>query len=592
VLPLSALVLPGDSLQYEGLEDAPPIVTIPRRPADERWIATADGFIGAAWYWPSGPRVLTTAVLLVPGIAHEERTTSVGVAALADALAVAGLPALAITVHGTALSAGQLNRADIGERWRDDIRVAMQHLRSNGFARVIVVGVRLGALLALDALRDDAIFGMAAWAPIASGSRHLRELRVLQTSGQAEAQTTFTALSIGGFELPAPVLNHLGTLELVELARIAPRRMLVLDRASQLHAKWLDHFADRAVSIDRRVSNEVDEWLFGDEEQPALPHQDIETVTSWCLQLHEAHAPTSPGRPRPPPPSKSIAFEHAGRPIRETYFEIGPVGLSAVWCEPAGPLPPGATDAAVRMLMSTIGPGRSFTDFARDEAARGRVSMRFDFAGFGTSPSRGNAPGAALYTNDGRDDVADAVADLHRHGHQRIVMLGFCAGAWSMMQAGPLAGVLGAAAINVALYRNPDPVPNEVDADPAFLRWLRSKDRRGWLRRMGVRLERTSSTKRPPIEWLQALWRADVAVLLAYADVDDGLDYLTRQLASGLRLQLARGRLALKVYEGLGHLIEGGPPRRRMFEDISAFFVELDRRTDEPVPGGSIPAAR
>jgi len=115
----------------------------PTARAETGWIASLGGFTGASWFEPTGTRFSAAAVLIVSGIAHEERTMAEGLTALAQSLASAGHGTLLIDLHGTAQSSGNLDAPLIGEHWRDDVRASLRHLHEAGFAQVIVVGVRL-----------------------------------------------------------------------------------------------------------------------------------------------------------------------------------------------------------------------------------------------------------------------------------------------------------------------------------------------------------------------------------------------------------------------------------------------------------------
>ncbi len=265
--------------------------------------------------------------------------------------------------------------------------------------------------------------------------------------------------------------------------------------------------------------------------------------------------------------------------MRETFVEIGPSGLTGVLSEPA--VAPAGT--AVRLLMSTVGPGRTFTDFARDEASRGHRSLRFDFAGFGTSGRGDSIQGGELYTDEGGRDVAAAIDHLRRAGHERVFALGFCAGAWSMMQAGVRPEVRAAVAINVALYRQPGVETVELvhSTRRKLARLSPALARNSLLRWIGARVRRTAKERREPIEWLTRLCASDIRVMLAYAELDPGLNYLNRQMASGLRTQL-RKPFELQTYSGLGHLAEGPAARERVFRDITEFFATLDREEAAP----------
>ena len=109
-----------------------------------------------------------------------------GLVALAESLADVGLPALLMDIHGCSQSAGRLEDPDIGVRWQSNIRAAVRHARGTGAARVIVVGVRLGFPLAVEALAEEPLAALVAWAPIVSGKRYVRELKVMQRAIDAE----------------------------------------------------------------------------------------------------------------------------------------------------------------------------------------------------------------------------------------------------------------------------------------------------------------------------------------------------------------------------------------------------------------------
>src|SRR5664279_5689073 len=366
--------------------------------------------MGAASFWPRTNVPSTTAVLIVPGIAHEERTMSSGITALAEALADDGLATLVIELHGTSQSSGDFLSDGIGERWRADIRAGAAHLRAAGFERVVVMGIRLGALLMLDALRDEPTFAMVAWAPILSGRRHVRELKVMQASTH-EGTLADGGVAVAGFDIAPGVLAHLSSLDVARLSRLPVERLLLLDSPGLVGDAW----PERAVAADARVDRieavDTDTWLFTATDQPGVPSADIRSVQQWCARLRDAQPQPWRGTVTPVPLLRAVSYLYRGRAIRETSVAIGPVGLTGVLSEPVDSPAPSAT----RLLISTVGPGRTFVAFARDEAARGHLSLRFDFAGFGTSPCRvDGAPGGDLYTDGGRADVIDTMQYLRR----------------------------------------------------------------------------------------------------------------------------------------------------------------------------------
>ena len=544
-------------------------------PVRNGWISAEHGAIGASWFWPRGTPMSDTGVLLVPGLAHEERTMCGGVVALGHALADAGLPCLLVDLHGTLQSAGTLDAPDIGARWQADIRRGVAHLRESGLANVIVVGLRTGSLLAFDALADDTVHGIAAWVPILSGKRYVRELKVLQGTAVNQLTPATDQICVAGFDLSRDLLDHLTALDTTRLARTPTSRVLVLDTESTPLAKWIKQAEAQGATVERIEPLETDAWLARTEALPVLPRSDIRALTDWCLR----QAATASRAPQAAPLATQISFEHRGERVRETIVDIGPDGLSGVLSEPDGAPARGMT----LLLLSTVGPGRTFTNFARDEAARGRASLRFDLAGFGTSDRRGGPPGGEVYTLPGRADVVDAVTHLRREGHQSIAMLGFCANAWAMVHAGPLPGVRAAMALNVALYVEPG---RAADHDPLMPvnapKWLSNLVGELLLKRIVRKLRRIVNLKTQPVGWLEKFGADGVHVALAFSEQDPGQIYLKRQLGRALRSAMARGLLELRGYRGLGHLLENPIARAKAFDDFGEFMRRIERT---PQPG-------
>lgn len=542
------------------------------RRAEDRWINSGEDFIRGAWFWPLEGPASATAVVIVPGIAHEERTMNGGLVALAEALADAGLPTLMIDLHGCSQSAGRLEDTDIGARWQANIRAAVRHARESGATRVIVVGVRLGVPLAIEALAGEPLAALVAWAPIVSGKRYVRELKVLQrTTETGEAGS----IAIGGFSLPPSVIECISALDLSRADPPNAPFVMLREMTESLNAPWLARLGEHGPIVQEQVSTQIQPWLFGCTDQPELPFEDIRALASWCHAVHQQQAEPGDPTPRRPEPRPVIEFRHHGRTIRETLVEIGLSGLTGVVSEPAE----SATGHAARLMVSTVGPGRTFADFARDEASRGNTTLRFDFSGFGTS-GRGDAvQGGENYTANGKRDVRSAIRYLRQAGHRHIFGVGFCAGAWSMIHAAVGAEVSAAVTINVALYEQRNPRISKF-AKALLPRGLArfSPALAGELlvRKIAARAQRKSHKRREPIDWLVKLCNSDTRVLLAFADCDPGLHYLKGQLNRGLHKQVRRP-FRVQIYDGLGHLAEGPSARTRLFQDIADFFAELDR---------------
>ena len=96
----------------------------------------------------------------------------------------AGVHVLRFDWHGTGDSAGDMAEARL-DGWVDDLHSAIDELKDTaGLQRVSLVGLRLGATLALRAAatRRRDIDGLVLWDPVMNGREHLAELRALHAA--------------------------------------------------------------------------------------------------------------------------------------------------------------------------------------------------------------------------------------------------------------------------------------------------------------------------------------------------------------------------------------------------------------------------
>lgn len=99
---------------------------------------------------------------------------------LATMLATAGFHVLRFDYSGTGDSAGDSADVTLAE-WTRDIATAVEELRDvAGVRRISLVGMRLGAALALTAARDVQVRDLVLWEPVVSGAEYLNSLDAVE----------------------------------------------------------------------------------------------------------------------------------------------------------------------------------------------------------------------------------------------------------------------------------------------------------------------------------------------------------------------------------------------------------------------------
>jgi pimeloyl-ACP methyl ester carboxylesterase len=512
----------------ESAEGSPSTDTVSRRPpeddrrsvrTDAFWIGPVEGKL-MAWLTqpPAGPG--DVGVVIVPPLGYESFTTHRTVRALAERLALIGCSVVRIDLDGTGDSWGEPWDPDRVLSWRASLHEAATFLTGIGCRSLVVAGVRFGATLALTEGADMGADRALAWAPVVKGRTFVRELTLLGDEIPDDHGHPGLAGGVvqAGSAFDPQTLAHLRTFDLTTLSVPPAVHVLVIDRDDQAPSRAL---VERISSLDAEVDHLVlggsDTALDRPTEYAEIAGTVVDAIVDWVGPSGPSSAPKAP--------TDVARREWTSHGVTERVVRLGRHRLVGVLTEPD-------QDPRCTILwLNTgsephVGTGRAWVDFARDLATHGYASVRLDFSGFGESPDLGHAPGRP-YDAHCRDEVVDVAADLHAHGHRKVVVAGLCAGAWVGLAAATDEQVDGVIAINPQLYWQPgDPVEASIVTETrprrqAEIRRFRRIRRTGawWaLDALGVR--------HPAARRLRSIDRAGVPVLAVFAEGDDGLEFL------------------------------------------------------------------
>jgi exosortase A-associated hydrolase 2 len=125
------------------------------------------------------------AVLYVHPFAEEMNKSRRMAALQSRALAARGFAVLQIDLFGCGDSSGEFGAAS-WEIWRQDVVMGVEWLRQHAHEAVTLWGLRLGALLALDAARlcDPAPSGFVLWQPVLNGEALLTQFLRLRLASE------------------------------------------------------------------------------------------------------------------------------------------------------------------------------------------------------------------------------------------------------------------------------------------------------------------------------------------------------------------------------------------------------------------------
>jgi pimeloyl-ACP methyl ester carboxylesterase len=401
-------------------------------------------------------------LVLCKPFGYESVCSHVSLRAFADACAAAGAAVLRFDYSGTGDSSGVEHEQDQIEQWCGDISAAAAALRSQcGLARVGLLGVRMGALLAgLVAAQDPSLSPLIAVAPLVSGRTYLRELRAFHATSSAEALggtegAAATGLEVTGFRLSQASVDHLSKVDLLRLCDRAVADALILDREDLPSASaWAEALKGRG--------NEVSYFeLPGIAEMLATPHaSEIPTemvaavgryVLEYCSGL-ERHATAGPAR-NDWMGSLEMASEDGHALVERPQYVDQEQKLFAI---ATARKPHGSQEPRRGVILlncgasSHIGPNRMYVDLARRWAARGYWVMRLDLLGLGDSAAR-NGAFNEVYPAGALQEITLAAKHFRReYGIEHLTLAGLCAGAYHALRAA-IAGL----PVNNVLLINP-----------------------------------------------------------------------------------------------------------------------------------------
>ncbi len=532
---------------------------------------------------PAGPPRL--AVVLCNPFGHEASAAYRTLRSLAKVLAGRGALTLRFDYRGTGNSSGDTHAVGGVADWREDILAALAVVRRLApSAPSALVGLRLGALLALDAAAaSDGISALVLIAPPLNGRQFLRELTALDGAGVGDRTT---GDELFGFPMSPALRRSISELDLAGKEPAGAAAILAIDRAELALGPRLDRaLAARCPTLETVPLPGIDR-LLADPHEAEVPALIVERTAAWLLRHGRAAIPAEPTGAAGATPADEVTFRAKGVLIRErALFLDGDPCRFGLLTTPADQV--GGTGALVLASSGanpTSGPNRLYVSIARHLAALGLSVLRLDIAGIGDSaPHAGEAEGV-IYPPRGSEDLARAVEWVRGVSSVPVVAGGLCSGAYHALRAASEgARVDGIVMINPLTF---SPVSDWTEAAQPFtaireaqrystsLRspnaWLkllagrvsirsaahvalqRLGSRARWLAREALR--RTPWRRDDDLAFeLGRLARKDVRILFVFAAGDPGPQLLAEYGGGAVRALARDGGVTIVTIEGPDH---------------------------------------
>lgn len=463
-------------------------------------------------------------MLIAPPLAYEYFNSHATLKTLADRLAARGYTVVRFDYRGTGDSAGAAWDLDRVTCWRQSVSDVAQAMRDAGCTRLHVVGLRLGATLALELPGiDDAV----AWAPVLSGKRWMRELRMLgiptQRPGFVFAGTVFSD-------------DTVSAMATVNLTRTSAKRVLLLQRPAAPLTTLETQLREANVEVTLDNAEGTDAFLDQPSEDAVVPSALLERIATWLT-------PAEPGKLAFRPQERT-QIPWSGESVEESFVEVA--GMPAI----RGNGRPGYPTVLFLNSGSEvhIGPGRAWVEFGRAFNRAGFHTLRVDWPGWGENVERDIGRPYDRHSFDATLALVEALPG------ERVILSGLCAGAWTAVKAAQTAEVAGVLAFSAPLFWEHGRYPVIARIDEAMAWRNPERDRQRRLGQLGVWSLLDALHVRPrAAKWLSGLTRRRIKTLLLYSTRDDGLVYLEHRLARRLKHELRRKVIEVAELTDLDH---------------------------------------
>jgi alpha-beta hydrolase superfamily lysophospholipase len=554
------------------------------------------------------------AVVLCPALGTEAVNARDAFRRLAERLADRGFVALRFNYDGTGDSAGRQDDPGRTEAWLGDVRAALTFVRTLGLHQVSVVGLRMGATLAVEALGASlaSVNALVLWDPCPSGHTFLREQVALWSMAYGARANEDGSVETPGVVYSQETAETLSRVALVN-ATVLADHTLVLARAGRRGDRKTNAQLE-GLGAQRQEVRGQEDLLNVEPGFAEVPHETLAILCDWLADRADDETVAVANLRTAGRSDAVVGRTSDGRAIRERPVAIGSAPLFGIVAAAdidhrdnvrsesapaqAGPGPDRwSTPPTVYFLnagvLDHVGPAGIWVQLSRAWAAAGLRLVRFDFTGLGDSPRKHDRRALEyVYAPETIDEVLTAMRELSPGDPSNSILVGLCSGGYHAVEGAINGKTRGVCAVNPSLSFTPPEIqvhsPVELQTSVVDTRRQASGAKKSWTRLIPSARGRLGPLVQRLPDWTWWFWNRTVvdsspARTLAKV-LDNGTDmvvvagpgegrYLMRGEHGRFRRLRRSGRFRMEIIPDLEHTLFERTGREQVLGILTAHVV-------------------
>ncbi|MGA7417018.1 MAG: alpha/beta hydrolase, partial [Acidimicrobiales bacterium] len=425
--------------------------------------------------------------------------------------------------------------------------------------------------------------------PCWSGRAFVREQRSISLLRFGAGETGEVAGELPGYRFDDVTIKEVAELRLPVEDLAAAGRALVLTRPdAAVPAGARD--ARSGATVEWREAVGQAELIDVEPVFSRVPTATMADVVTWLGGAlgGDRHWLTGPTRS-----AGTTVLAEGDQHIVERCRRLGPLGLFGIETAPFGDDAKGPVIVMSNSgIDSHVGPNRLWVDLARQLAARGLRSIRFDLSGLGDSPARPGQRTRLSYAPESLADIGDVAAAASPEDPGNVVLVGLCSSAYLSLEGALQLLPRGVAAINpIFRFSPPEMAEGPMDRRRRICRPLTSAVRvfraipfaalRDRLHSLAWRMANRAAGSRAPDNWMHELTAAGVDVFCIGGE---------NELQPLLEVDREATRCRIDVMPGLDHALLYSPDRDQvataLLEHLADKFAPAPRVATSSLMGG------